>query len=61
MIEKAKAPAQAILLILTLIIAFALVPLPCGDDWEVFCEAGPRVLSGEPLYGQPIYEGSFLL
>ena len=59
MIEKAKAPALALLLILLLIAAFTLIPLPGGDDWEVFREAGRRVLSGEPLYGQPIYEGFY--
>ncbi|NMB88262.1 MAG: DUF2029 domain-containing protein [Chloroflexi bacterium] len=37
-----------------LVLAFALLPLPGGDDWETFYGAARRVLDGVPLYGTRI-------
>lgn len=49
------AGAVGILLVfLLLITAFAVFPLPGGDDWQTFYGAGQRVLHGEPLYGSKI-------
>ena len=59
MSERLKKTAIGILLGLALIAAFSLSPLPGGDDWEVFYHAGRRVLSGDPLYGEPIYHGFY--
>ena len=33
-----------------LIVAFIVVPLPGGDDWEVFYQAARNVLRGSPIY-----------
>jgi hypothetical protein len=37
-----------------LIVAFALAPLPGGDDWETFRGAAQRIIDGTPLYGTKI-------
>lgn len=37
---------------IVLILAFSLIPIPGGIDWEVFREAGRRVWTGQPLYGE---------
>lgn len=34
--------------------AFALLPLPGGDDWQTFYGAARRVLTNVPLYGKKI-------
>ena len=39
---------------LTIAAAFALIPMPGGDDWETFYGAAKRILSSEPLYGAPV-------
>ena len=56
MSERLKNTAVGIALGLALIAAFSLSPLPIGDDWEVFFEAGRRVLTGGSLYGEPIFK-----
>jgi len=40
--------------LLILLLAFALVPIPGGDDWETFYGAARRILAGSPLYGSKI-------
>lgn len=42
-----------------LIVGFALIPLPGGDDWEFFKGASGRILSGIPLYGERITHGYY--
>ena len=42
-----------------LIVAFTVVPLPGGDDWEVFNQAARNVLRGSPIYGVPVYQGFY--
>jgi hypothetical protein len=37
---------------IALVAAFALAPLPGGDDWRLFSAASRRVWTGEPLYGE---------
>jgi len=37
-----------------LTIAFALIPMAGGDDWETFRGAAQRILTGVPLYGQRV-------
>ncbi len=37
-----------------LVLLFAWVPLPGGDDWAVFYVAARRVLEGSALYGEPL-------
>jgi hypothetical protein len=59
MVDKLKELAWVTLLVVALIAAFALLPLPGGDDWEVFYHAGRRVFSREPLYGEPVYDGFY--
>lgn len=49
-----RAWAGALALALALSAAFALLPLPGGDDWETFAGAARRITAGAPLYGQPI-------
>ena len=39
---------------LVLVAAFALIPLPGGDDWQLFSAASRRVWTGEPLYGEEV-------
>jgi hypothetical protein len=36
---------------LILLLAFALVPIPGGDDWEVYYGTARRILAGSPIYG----------
>lgn len=44
---------------LILVAAFSVAPIPGRDDWRVFYSAGHRILSGEPLYGEPMYVGYY--
>ena len=44
---------------LILLLAFALVPIPGGDDWMTFSGAARRVLSGTPLYGSRVTDDYF--
>jgi hypothetical protein len=41
----------AVVFLVAFAAAFALLPMPGGDDWETFHGAGQRILHGEPLYG----------
>ena len=59
MVDKLIKPALVTVLAILLIAAFSLAPLPGGDDWEVFYHAGQRVFSGDPLYGEPVYDGFY--
>lgn len=42
------------LAIVALVVAFALIPIPGGDDWETFYGGSQRVWKGLPLYGERI-------
>lgn len=44
---------------LGLVCAFALLPLPGGDDWETFRGAGLRVLMGVSLYEEKVTHGYY--
>jgi hypothetical protein len=59
MVDRLKKPVLSTVLVIILTAAFALFPLPGGDDWEVFYHAGRRVFSGDPLYGEPVYDGFY--
>lgn len=45
---------QTAAVVLILLLAFALVPIPGGDDWETFYGAARRILAGSPLYGSKV-------
>ncbi len=49
--ERTKQLLVLSLVFIILVTAFSLVPLPGGEDWEVFRGAAGRVTSGTPLYG----------
>ena len=36
--------------LLVLVLAFVLIPIPGGDDWETFHGAAQRIWTGQPLY-----------
>lgn len=46
------------LAVLALILAFSLLPLPGGIDWETFVGAAQRVWTGQPLYGELVSDHS---
>ncbi len=52
--ERKRAFLVGTLVLAILVLLFAWVPLPGGDDWAVFYVAARRVLMGFPLYGEPI-------
>jgi hypothetical protein len=41
-----------------LILAFALLPVPGGIDWETFYGAAQRIWTGQPIYGEMVTEHS---
>jgi hypothetical protein len=47
------------LAIVLVVAAFAIVPIPGGDDWGVFRGAAQRILNGNPLYGTKITIGYY--
>ena len=42
-----------------LIAAFALSPVPAGDDWGIYYGSAQRILAGIPLYGQKVTFGYY--
>ena len=48
------------ILLIVLIVAFALSPLPGGDDWENLSAASRRVWTGQPLYTQAYHNPPWL-
>src|SRR3990172_433459 len=59
MADKFRAVITLSLLGIILSVTFILTPIPVGDDWEVYYQAGRRVLTGDPLYGEPVYLGFY--
>lgn len=49
-----RAWAAGLALAAALTAAFALAPVPPGDDWETFAGAARRLWAGQPVYGTPI-------
>lgn len=40
--------------LVALILAFALLPIPGGIDWETFYGAAQRIWTGQPIYGEMV-------
>lgn len=51
--------ALPLLACLAFVAAFALIPMPGGDDWETFYGAAQRMLAGESLYGSLVTHAYF--
>jgi hypothetical protein len=58
-VHSTKEILLILFVICILITAFALIPLPGGDDWEHFRGASQRILKGTPLYGEKVTHGFF--